>query len=152
MGNILAEIQQNNIEVLAWLKTTKLKMRSKIISNGVKDNMSPGELTEDLRVVTGRRNGILDKVGFRFPRYGVWYEKGARKGYAGSQKRTRWRRADGSMGSTNPNAKRIMNTGTSPAHPWFNPVLTSEFPKLKDIVAKGQGRMAVKHLANLLMN
>jgi hypothetical protein len=126
-------------------------MRRRAASQVTKSTSLTRSLQKTTNAFVNAKGMILSKISFTFPRFGVWFEKGAGRGYAGQTGRTRWKRADGSEGRVNPNSLGKMNQGERQAKPWFNPTFEKNYPLLKQLVLEGQAKATLKDIKNVLM-
>lgn len=91
------------------------------------------------------RYGLIDRIGFSFPRHGIYIHKGAGRGqggYIGSS----WTKlkiingmevSTGIVRHTNPSSiNGEQGTGNRKAYPWFDPVIRNRLPELLEIVTK----------------
>lgn len=111
-------------------KETAEKLRTSIALQNPQSNDVEGDLMEDLRVRTGMRDGIVDKMSIKFHRYGVFYGKGVGKG------------------------TKISQVGTTKRRPkdWFNPVMREQFNKVVDLVTDVGGDIAISSVTKILIN
>lgn len=134
-----------NRDVEKWLKDTESKLKGRIVTRSVyvAGNLNAKAETDEY--------GIINRIGFSFPREGIYLHHGAGRKYGG-KKGAKWRflkTVNGNkfptaeMRSTNPESIGKMNSGKRHAFPWFNPVLDNELPKLADIAAEYFTNMAV---------
>jgi hypothetical protein len=91
------------------------------------------------------KNGLVNKISFKFPRYMAYVEKGARRGYGGS-KGSEWKNKSGETIRTNPASLGKMNTGDSEAKEWFNPVIENFTEQLVKEVAHEFVQLSFKNL------
>lgn len=75
-----------------------------------------------IRTAMRKRDGMINKVTFKFPKTGIYREKGAGRGYGG-KKGSKWIDANGVTKTTNPASLGKAGTGKRQAAPWFNPVI-----------------------------
>lgn len=93
------EIKALNKVVTGWARNTTRRLK----------NRAPGELGETLTNSNIYRYGMIEAAGFRFRRYGVFYEMGV------FNRLTK---------------KQAMARGKLDPHPWFNPIMREDVPKL----------------------
>lgn len=87
--------------------------------------------------------GLIDRLGFSFPRHGIYIHKGAghsQGGYIGSN----WTKlkvingievSTGILRHTSPDSiNGKQGTGNRKAYPWFDPVIRNRLPELMEIV------------------
>jgi hypothetical protein len=119
--SIISLYYQRDREIQAWGKRSHGRLKTQIKSAGIKKYT--GSLSRYMRDRYFRRAGILNAVGFKMPRHGVFVEKGVGRGYpAGHSK-----------------------LGRKPK-PWFNPVMEMEVPRLANIAAKHGVDIAAKRI------
>lgn len=104
------------------------------------DHPTNDGVASKLKTNTRKNYGVVDRIGAKFPRHGIFVEKGARKGYGGVIGSS-WYDKQGTRKKTNPNSFGKMNTGNSLAKPWLAPTLD----KYTQIVAD----RAANHFANI---
>jgi hypothetical protein len=80
-------------------------------------------------------SGVITRIRFIFPKYGVIVEKGAGRGYGG-YKGSKWKTAKGIVVSTNPDSLNKMNSGNRKAKEWFNPVIKNFSERLTERLSK----------------
>ena len=95
------EIKALNKVVTNWARNTTRRLK----------NRAPGKLGQNLTNSNTYDHGLIQAAGFRFHRYGVFYEMGVFNGLTKKQSIAR--------GVLNP-------------HPWFNPIMREDVPKLMD--------------------
>jgi hypothetical protein len=103
-----------------------------------------GLLLRELRVRTGMQYGRVNRVTFAFPRYMVFLEKGASKGYGGKKGST-WS-TKGTKRKTNPASLGRMGTGPRQARPGYNPTMEKRVPILAELLAKYYADMAINNI------
>lgn len=111
-----------------------------------------GDGWESIRIYTGKRNGIVDKVSPRFTRYLIFREFGAGKGMAGSKGNSVWYTSKGERRRTNSASLGKMATGNRSARPWFNAIIKQEHPRLAQIVADTVSDGSISALKYWLLN
>lgn len=134
------DIGRYNEVIRAWGRGTKGKLPSSLNTLGVRGT---GHLLRSINVKFGQRYGQVNYIGFRFARTGVFVEKGASRGHAGT-KGSKWRDAKGQMKHTGKDGRGLMGMGNRPAKPWFNPVIEPAVQELADMV--------VEHIADAALN
>ncbi len=92
-----------------------------------------GALVASIKQSTGTRDGQIDRVGLKFARHGIYFEKGAGRGKGGT-KGSRWRNAAGETKTTRANSLGKMNTGSRKAKPWLNPALETAKDNIQEVV------------------
>lgn len=145
------DVEAFNADIRAWGHATLGALKAGAAPIGARGT---GQLMRLLKVRYYQRYGEIYGLGYQFPRYGVWLEKGARKGYGGS-KGSRWWSPNalrvakngsvskGNWRKTDPTSFGKMNTGASKAFHWFNPVVDARIEVLADMVARHYSNMAV---------
>ncbi len=128
-----------NDAVRQWGRATREEVRQALASVGAKNT---GRLIREVNVRMGQQFGRANRVTFGFPRYLVWVEKSAGKGYGG-KKGSRWT-TNGETRRTNKGSLGKMGTGARPARPAFNPVMDRRVPVLASIAAQFWADAAVK--------
>ena len=92
-------------------------------------------------VVYTDKYGLIDRLGFSFPRHGIYIHKGAGRGQGGfsGSKWSYLKRINGIeintniVRHTNPASLGKQNGGNRQAYRWFDPVLKNRLPELSDI-------------------
>lgn len=135
-----------NSAVQEWDRKTLEHIKASVGALGLKGK---GELLATLKVKEFKHFGVIDQVGFVMPRFGVWIEKGARRGHGGV-KGSKWYNSAGKLVKTDPKSFGKMNTGDSPARPWFNPVLTRDVETLADIMIDFYGSAAINSISKTI--
>lgn len=136
-------IQDNeafNNEVRRWGLASRDEIRAALGQMGARRT---GQLIRMVRVTYGLHFGTVSRVTFGFPRYLVFVEKGARRGYGG-KKGSYWTGPDGQRRKTDPRSLGRMGTGRSPARPSFNPTMDRRVPILAAIAAEHYANIGVK--------
>ena len=103
-----------NREVKGWAFGTRTELMSQV---GRLDIHKTGQLYRSIRFRMGYDSGQVEKVGYQFPRYGVFVHKGVGRGWPISRVKTQGRQPGGRM------PKR-----------WFNPVMDEQLVELGDLV------------------
>ena len=75
-----------------------------------------------IKTVLRKRDGMINKITFKFSKTGIYREKGAGRGYGGN-KGSKWKDAAGNIKTTNPASLGKAGTGKRQPAPWFNPVI-----------------------------
>ena len=112
-----------NADIRQWGRGTigDLKQQFALLKiEHVTRSPSPVAAIEALKNYFAERQGLINKVSFKFPRHMVFVHKGVGKGRPAAQPGT--------------------------AKEWFNPVIDADIEKLADIVANNQGDMIVSNL------
>lgn len=116
-----------NADIKAWGKGTigDLKQEfSRLQIVHAERSPSPSPSVEALINRFGQRQGLINKVSFKFPRHMVFVHKGVGKGVP-----------SGFTGSTTRRPKE-----------WFNPIMEKDIEKLADTVANNQADIIVSNL------
>lgn len=96
---------------------TEIKALNKVVTNWARNttrrlkNRAPGKLGQNLTNSNTYEFGLIQAAGFRFYRYGVFYEMGVFNGLT---------------------KKKAIARGVLDPHPWFNPIMREDVPKLLD--------------------
>jgi hypothetical protein len=124
-----------------WANATETLMEVKLASHRVS-----GALANSLahRIKQFPRAEMAVRITFKFVRYGAWLEKGARKGYGGTQGSEWGNYKTGITKRTNPNSLGKMGTGKSPAVPFSQVSVDAQLPVLAEIVGIGYDEDIVK--------
>lgn len=86
--------------------------------------------------------GIVNRIGFSFPRHGIYIHKGAGRGQGGWIG-SKWEKiriingvevSTGIVRHTNPSSLGLQNRGSRKAFPWFDPVIKKRLDELEKIV------------------
>ena len=93
------EIKALNKVVTSWARNTTRRLK----------NRAPGKLGQALTNSNIYEFGMIQAAGFRFSRYGVFYEMGVFNRLS---------------------KKQAIAKGKLNPHPWFNPVMREDVPKL----------------------
>jgi len=114
-----------------WAQNTEGVMETYLASH-----QSSGALLRSLkyRVQEWQRAETALRITFKFVRHGAFLEKGARKGYGGTQGSS-WTTKNGVKKFTKGESLGKMGTGASPAVPWTKPALDKQLPELADMIA-----------------
>jgi hypothetical protein len=128
-----------NQAVRQWGHATREEVRQALASVGAKNT---GRLIREVNVRMGQQFGRANRVTFGFPRYLVFVEKGAGKGYGG-KKGSRWN-TNGETRRTNKGSLGKMGAGARPARPTFNPTMDRRVPVLASIAAQFWADAAIK--------
>ncbi len=133
------DLDRFNADVRAWGTGWRAALRAQVAGLNIRHS---GTLQRTLSVRYRTQFNQVHSIGAVFPRYAVFVEKGARKGYGG-QKGSRWAGRDGKPRKTDPRSLGKMNTGRSTAKRWFNPVTDRQVERLADVVVKHYGNAAI---------
>ncbi len=130
-----------NADVRGWGTGWRAALRGQVAALNIHRT---GALQRMLSIRYRTEHNQVYAVGAQFPRYAVFVEKGAGKGYGG-KKGSRWR-TQGKPRRTNPESLGKMGTGNRPAKRWFNPITEARVQDLGNIVAKHYGNAAINSI------
>ena len=114
--------------------TNRLKIIVSARSTRIPKELHPNLYTD--------KYGIINRVGFSFPRHGIYIHKGAGEGYGGYIG-SKWELlkkingvevSTGIIRHTNMTSLGKQNTGNRHAFKWFDPVIKQRIPALEKIV------------------
>lgn len=112
----MSDVDALNRKVKEWAQTQEFRALANINSLGV---INTGRLFSELHNKLGYKSGMVDRVSFKFPRYGIMVEKGVGKG-------------------------RGIRSGKTNPRPWLSRALDeAAISELADIVASESANMAV---------
>ena len=128
-------------EATTWAQYDVMKLRMQIMRLSHKGK---GDLAKALRFKLRKDPlGVLNRIGFSFPRHGVFFQKGVGRGYVmegGVVVRGRKPTKTETLyaKAKNRDLHRIVTTGEIKRHPadWFNSIMDNNIPALADMVAK----------------
>lgn len=83
-------------------------------------NATTDGLASTLKSNAAKRHGVVDRIGAKFPRHGIFVMKGAGRGQGGSVGSS-WRDKTGKTKRTNPNSLGKMNSRNRRAADWLSP-------------------------------
>lgn len=138
---MLFDVDKYNADVKGWGQNSLQVLRVSLAALNVRER---GRLLAELKVRYSKRYGQVRSIGYQFPRYGVFVEKGAGRGYGG-KKGSQWR-TNGARRRTDPASLGKMGTGRRQAKPWFNPIMDARVGALADLVVKHMGTAAVNNI------
>ena len=125
-----------NKAVEQWAQRVTPQLRATIASRSLRiaRELHPNLYTD--------RYGLVNRVGFSFPRYGIYIHKGAYKGHGGfigskweMLKRVGGREVStGIVRHTNPDSLGKQGTGARRPFPWFDPVIRNRIGELEAVV------------------
>lgn len=130
-------LTEYNKAVEAWQNSVATQLRATIAGKSMRiaREIAPHAYTDNY--------GIINRIGFSFPRHGIYIHKGAGRGqggYVGSNW-TKMKTINGievSTGIVRHTALNSINgkqgTGNRKAFAWFDPVIKNRLPELADIV------------------
>lgn len=124
-----------NKEVEQWQDSVSKQLKTSIASRSLRiaRELKPKAYTDNY--------GIINRLGFSFPRHGVYIHKGAGRGQGGltGSKWSYMKRIKGIeiktsiIRHTNPESLGKQNEGNRLAYQWFDPVIRNRLPELSDI-------------------
>ena len=125
-----------NKAVDRWAQSVSAQLRATIAGRSLRiaRELHPNLYTD--------RYGLVHRIGFSFPRHGIYIHKGAYKGHGGDigSKWEMLKRVGGKEVSTgivrhtNPESLGKQGTGKRLPFPWFNNVIRNRIGELEDIV------------------
>lgn len=83
---------------------------------------SASGLKSQLKANAGKRYGVVDRIGAKFPRHGIYRTVGAGRGQGGSIGSS-WRDKNGNLKRTRSLSLGKMNTGNRKAINWLSPTM-----------------------------
>lgn len=124
-----------NKEVEQWQDAVSKQLKATISSRSLRiaRELQPKAYTD--------KYGLINRLGFSFPRHGVYIHKGAGRGQGGliGSKWSYLKRINGMeintsiIRHTNPASLGKQNEGNRQAYHWFDPVIKNRLPELADI-------------------
>lgn len=127
--NKAVETWQDNV-------TAQLKAYVSVRSTRIAQELKPTAYTD--------KYGIINRIGYAFPRHGIYLHKGAGRGYGGFYG-SKWHYLKtvngvqintGILRHTNPQSLGQQDSGGRDAYKWFDPIVRNKLPELADIVMK----------------
>lgn len=128
-----------NKAVQKWQHSVAAQLRAGIASRSMR-------IARDLRPKAYTdKYGLINRLGFTFPRHGIYIHKGAGRGQGGTigSNWTKLKRINGVEVSTgiirhtNPNSLNAsQGEGNRRAYEWFDPVIRNRLPELDEIVIR----------------
>lgn len=126
-----------NKAVQKWMNSVAAQLRAGIASRSMRiaRELQPRAYTD--------KYGLINRVGFSFPRHGIYIHKGAGRGQGGTigSSWTKLKRINGveiSTGivrHTDPASLNKQNDGSRQAYEWFDPVIRNRISELDEIVS-----------------
>lgn len=126
-----------NKAVQKWMNSVAAQLRAGIASRSMRiaRELQPRAYTD--------KYGLINRVGFSFPRHGIYIHKGAGRGQGGTigSSWTKIKRINGveiSTGivrHTDPASLNRQNDGSRQAYEWFDPVIRNRISELDEIVS-----------------
>jgi len=127
-----------NKEVEQWQDSVaqQLKAGISLRSLRIANELKPKAYTD--------KYGLINRLGFSFPRHGVYIHKGAGRGQGGftGSKWSYLKRINGIeintsiIRHTNPTSLGKQNEGNRHAYRWFDPIIKKRLPELADICTR----------------
>lgn len=124
-----------NKEVERWQDSVTIQLKAAIGSRSLRiaRELEPKAYTDNY--------GLINRLGFSFPRHGVYIHKGAGRGQGGftGSKWSYLKRINGVeintsiIRHTNPASLGKQDEGNRRAYRWFDPVIKNRLPELADI-------------------
>lgn len=108
-------------DVRKWGFSSRARMLANVNQQAKGVSKSKPSLRSSLTAQVAADGEIPTAVRFGFPRHGVFFEKGVRKG----------------VGMASPERK---------PHPWFNPVIDDKLDELADIAAQNMSTLAINKI------
>lgn len=154
-------IEEFNLKAKSWADLSKRELKLKMLQLNVK---STGGAIKSLNVVTLKKGGEVNRIGFKFRQYLVYVHKGAGRGYGGKNG-SKWipkrnieahskssrKEAGQFYQSTNIASLGRMGTGKRKPKLWFNPVIEENFPALADFVLDFYGETTIAKIQTALI-
>lgn len=131
-------VEYNNA-INAWQNSVAAQLRRTIAGKSIRiaRELHPKAYTD--------KYGIINQLGFSFPRHGIYIHKGAGRGQGGTIG-SNWTKlkningiavSTGIVKHTNPNSLNAsQGTGNRNAFEWFDPVVRNRLPELMNIVTR----------------
>lgn len=130
-------VTEFNQAVIAWQNSVTMQLKATITARSIRiaRELKPKAYTD--------KYGVIDRLGFSFPRHGVYIHKGAGRGQGGTIG-SQWTKlkvingievSTGIIRHTNPNSLNAsQGSGNRKAFAWFDPVIKNRLSELADIV------------------
>lgn len=129
-------LTEYNNAINTWQNSVAAQIRATIARRSLRiaRELQPNAYTD--------KYGIINRLGFSFPRHGIYIHKGAghrQGGYIGSN----WTKmkiingieiSTGIVRHTNPDSLGKQGSGKRKAFHWFDPIITNRLPELENIV------------------
>ena len=126
-----------NAAVQAWQERVSSELRVSVSarSKTIGKNLEP-------RLYTDNKYGYVNRVGFSFPRHGVYLHHGASRGHRGTMG-SKWEVLRNTVGvqvgtgiihHTDMTGTGYMGEGARDAFRWFDPIISANLQSLSDIV------------------
>ena len=141
---------KQNQRVLQWMAQNEAAMKGRSNALGIthrSNSPSSGSSVDKIKAKEKYRGGIIEMIGFKFPRTLIWTHKGAGKGRGGLLGSV-WYDKLGIKHSTNTESLGKMGTGGRVAKQWFNDTIEANtgVEELANIVAEESGDAIVNNL------
>lgn len=132
-------LTEYNKAINAWHNSVAAQLRATVASRSMRiaRELRPNAYTD--------KYGIINQLGFSFPRHGIYIHKGAGRGQGGTIG-SNWTKlktingievSTGIVRHTNPNSLNAsQGTGNRLAFEWFDPVIKNRLAELADIVTR----------------
>lgn len=140
IDSIIASIDDFNKDVRNWAYRNRSLLKSGVNSKATKGN---GTLARSIKTSTRKQLGEIDSISYKFPRHGVFFQKGVGRGHVMQGNRViRGLKNNKTITPIDGNINRQPQD-------WFNATLDTEVPKLADIVADHKADEAVVNAAGM---
>lgn len=119
---------QFNQEVRYWGVQTAARLQASARALGIQHSdasPSPSSSIQKIKDNYGVKGGVVNRVGFKFPRSLIYVHKGAGKGKGGLKGST-WVNKAGEKKTTAPGSLGKMGSGNRQSKPWFNNVINGD--------------------------
>lgn len=139
-------VTEFNNAINAWQNSVAAQLRAAIASRSMRiaRELRPKAYTD--------KYGIINQLGFSFPRHGIYIHKGAGRGQGGTIG-SNWTKlktingievSTGIVKHTNPNSLNAsQGTGNRKAYEWFDPIIRNRISELSDIVMRYYDTMLI---------
>lgn len=144
------DLTRQNERVIDWANRNVGLMKSGGNALGIvhrPNSPSTGESLSKIKDGFKYKDGVIERISFKFPRSLIWTHKGAGKGMGGS-KGSSWTDAQGNRHSTNPRSLGKAGTGKRKPKEWFNKVVEAStgVDELATIVAEETGDAIINNI------
>lgn len=129
-GPTFQTIEALNNEVSSWSRSTRNQLVQELHRLNIRQT---GQLIKRISYRLRKADFQVERISYRFLRYGVFVEKGVGRGYSIERVKATTLLVGGMSGKRRP--KR-----------WFNPVMDERIPDLADQVAKHSADINAKRL------
>ncbi len=134
VDKLIASIEAYNKDIKKWTYRVRGKLARNVRSKASDGN---GVLASRIRSSMHKDFGEIDSVSYKFPRHGVFYQKGVGRGHVMSGNRVIRGFKDGKV------IRPLEGQVNRQSQDWFNATLDNEIPILADIVADHKADEAV---------